>query len=125
MRVRALGLFAVMAAFSSRCGGESATEMPTMQGGQYLVARTLGNTFCGDCHTMGGKNPRQKDAYKNLQLDLYDTWKKRAGLIATGLTVHGTHADMPPQDAPQPSDADRQLLIDWLERGAPNTPDGH
>lgn len=124
LRMRTLGYLGVAALLACGCGGPENTEMPTMQGGQYLAARMLGNTFCGDCHTKGGKHFRQPDAYLNMQLDFYENWKKRSNLIEVALTVHGTHADMPPPYAPQPSDAERQLLIDWLARGAPNTPDG-
>jgi uncharacterized membrane protein len=94
-------------------------------GTRYASAQALLQTYCAPCHTRLGGNSAQHDAHKELQLDTYDQVRARRYLIETALTVHGARADMPPRYAPrQPTASERALLIDWLRRGAPNTPDG-
>jgi uncharacterized membrane protein len=96
-----------------------------LDGAQYLPARSITQTYCGPCHTRGGQDPERERAYKGYKLDTYDQMKARMVLLQNAITVHGTRADMPPIRAKlQPTDAERQVLLDWVELGAPNTPSG-
>ena len=108
-----------------RTGADHRDPAPALQGTRYADARAIVQAFCAPCHTRHGQHPSQRRAYADLQLDAYQQLKARLFLIESALVVHGTHADMPPAGAPrQPSDRERALLIQWLQLGAPNTPDG-
>jgi uncharacterized membrane protein len=113
---------------SSECDaptGDAEVELSALEGAEYLPARAITHTYCGPCHIKDGKDPDQPRAYRGFKLDSYDQMKRRLILVRNAITVHGTHADMPPPRAKrQPSAAERQVLVDWVERGCPNTPDG-
>jgi uncharacterized membrane protein len=94
-------------------------------GARYRPAQALIQSYCAPCHTRAGTHPLQRTARAELTLDTYGELRARSYLIEKAVTVHGVRADMPPVEAPrQPAAGERALLIDWLQRGAPNTPDG-
>jgi uncharacterized membrane protein len=115
-------LFALL---GTACARDEHPEIPALRGTRYLPARRVVQTFCAPCHTSGGHNPRQAEAYRDLHLDSYDEIARRAFLVQKALEIHGAGADMPPRAAAQPAFAERQLLLSWIGRGCPNTPDGH
>lgn len=104
---------------------DAPAELATLQGAEYLPARSITQTYCGPCHSKAGQDPEQERAYEGFQLDSYDQLKVRQLLMLNAITIHGVHADMPPARARlQPSVAERQVLLDWVEFGCPNTPNG-
>jgi mono/diheme cytochrome c family protein len=100
-----------------------------MEGLNYAEAAALINRSCADCHTEGGLNPDQPAAWTfALRLDRYNGWV-RAGastlLERLDPSIAKPEEQMPPADFPnQLTLVERQLLIDWLNRGSPNTPNG-
>jgi mono/diheme cytochrome c family protein len=104
----------------------SEPTITALEGARYLPARAIVHTYCGPCHTRGGRHAkRDQGAYRDLALDTYAAIAARPLVVENALTFHGEHADMPPPLGTwQPSPAERQVLIDWLQRGCPNTPDG-
>jgi hypothetical protein len=97
-----------------------------MKGTLYEPGRTFGQKYCSPCHWAGGQNPKQSVAFQSFQIDTYDDW-------ATGRTIIPAVLDkwnpdgkvMPPPEAPAfPPDDERRLILDWVRRGSPNTPDG-
>jgi mono/diheme cytochrome c family protein len=100
-----------------------------MEGLNYAEAAALINRSCADCHTEGGLNPDQPAAWTfALRLDRYQSWV-RAGtstlLERLDPSIAKPEEQMPPADFPnQLTLVERQLLIDWLNRGSPNTPNG-
>jgi uncharacterized membrane protein len=100
-------------------------DLSTLHGGRFLPAREILHTYCGSCHTkQGGDQRRDLGAYRDLNLDDYQALRPRATLVANALAFHGSSADMPPASARQPSPRERQVVIDWLARGCPNTASG-
>ena len=96
----------------------------------FRSATALVRKYCADCHTEGGPNARQWDGWAAVQFDTYAQWKafNREGLILRMEPDSATNAGlnpMPPGDyTPQPSDAERAVLLEWLKRGSPNTVNG-
>jgi uncharacterized membrane protein len=124
-RARILSFLVLVSLLSAECGTDDEAELFTLEGTEYLPARRIAQTYCGPCHSKGGDDPLPDRAYKGFKLDTYDQMKSRLFLMLNALTIHGTHADMPPPTAKlQPTDAERHLLLDWVERNCPNTPDG-
>ena len=72
---------------------------------QPLLVRT-----CGKCH---GKKP------KNNDLDLVNFGTAKAILarprVLADVAERLNAGDMPPRDAPQPSEAERKQLLDWIK----------
>jgi uncharacterized membrane protein len=121
----ALVVAAVLSAACVTQAADAPAELATLEGGEYLPARSIIHTYCGPCHSKGGQDPEQGRAYKGFKLDTYDQMKARPVLMLNAITIHGTHADMPPSRTKlQPSAAERQVLLDWIELGCPNTPNG-
>lgn len=95
----------------------------------YDEAFAILNRSCADCHTEGGLNADQAAAWTfALRLDTYAGWL-RAGTSTLRERLDPTVAEpdelMPPASFPyQPTPEERQLLIDWLNRGSPNTSNG-
>ena len=68
-------------------------------------------TYCVGCHGPGGtESNRPFGTWQDIDTHAY------AGPMLQQLIA----CRMPPADAPQPSDADRQALIGWLTCGHPN-----
>jgi hypothetical protein len=112
--------------------GRGAAVIPAtaMRGTLYDTAASLVRRYCADCHTEGGLNARQWGGWAAVQFDTYAQWKAFDG-AALARRLHPDSATnagldpMPPGDyAPQPGDAERALLIQWLQRGSPNTAAG-
>jgi len=101
-----------------------------VQGLVYDTAYKLINRYCADCHTLGGLNKDQPDAWTYaLPLDTYAEWKA-AGILDIQYRMDSVLASQlrpPGQIMPrtifplQPTAAERQLLLDWIRRGSPNT----
>jgi len=101
-----------------------------MQGTLYDTAFKLVNRYCADCHTQGGLNPYQPSAWNYvMRLDTYPDWV--AGKIAIeerldkALALLNGYESMPPMYFTlEPTDSERQILLDWLRRGSPNSDSG-
>jgi uncharacterized membrane protein len=120
-----LALVALLSGECDTASDEAVADLSTLRRAEYLPARSITHTYCGPCHSKEGKDRDQECAYREFELDTYEQMKKQMVLMLNAITIHGTRADMPPATAKrQPSEAERQVLIDWLERDCPNTPDG-
>jgi uncharacterized membrane protein len=64
---------------------------------------------CVACHAPGG-------LASNRAFTSYDDIQRQSGPMLNQLF----NCRMPPADAPQPSDAEKQTLLEWLACGAPN-----
>ncbi|MSU34581.1 MAG: DUF1592 domain-containing protein [Pedosphaera sp.] len=80
------------------------------------------NQYCWDCHGDGmKKGDLTLDAYTNAAAVLANrkTWEH--------VLLNLRNGEMPPQKKPQPSPAQRELLVDWIEKTLfpmdPNHPD--
>jgi uncharacterized membrane protein len=119
---------ACLLAAAGACGGEgapaAAPAAPAFT--KYAAADTAIVTYCAGCHARDGRNKDHDRAHQVLPLDGYADWRSQTTVIAAVLDKqHLDGSVMPPADAPlQPSDAERNLLLDWTRRGAPDTPDG-
>jgi hypothetical protein len=111
-------------------GGVSMTEAsaadPAMRGTSYEPARTFAQTYCTPCHWSEGRHAKQPIAYAVFQVDTYDSWASGHAMVLTALDKWNPGSIvMPPADAPaSPPDDQRGLVLDWVRRGSPNTPDG-
>jgi hypothetical protein len=109
--------------------GRGAPAIPAgaMRGTRYDTAAVLVRKYCADCHTEGGLNTRQWDGWAAVQFDTYAQWKS---YDATAMTLRlndpGSNPNpMPPGEfLPQPTEGERAVLLEWLQRGSPNTPSG-
>lgn len=97
-----------------------------LQGTRFLAGKALINRLCADCHTASGRNPNQARAWQTLPMDTYAQWKKYQSLVAGRLSIsHPGGSPMPPPEFPfQPNSNERGLLLDWISRNSPDTPDG-
>lgn len=113
----------VLAAVTAGC---SRPAPSALAGARYEPARVLVQRHCGPCHTAAGRHERKRAAYPTFQADAIDQWQdNRAVLVGVLSLVNPDGKPMPPPDAPsQPSADERRLLLEWTERGSPNTPDG-
>ncbi|MDQ3002250.1 MAG: cytochrome c, partial [Fibrobacterota bacterium] len=97
----------------------------------YAPAKRIINFYCADCHTQGGKNKDQVDAWKNadVKLDTHAGWAKAVNTLLVRLDPPLAAAQKPfpfdPMPKPsfprQPSQAERDTLLTWLKSGSPNT----
>ncbi|HSG71650.1 MAG TPA: DUF1592 domain-containing protein, partial [Planctomycetaceae bacterium] len=100
-RMEALGLFKV-----KRIQPEVLRQDPSFDN----IVRPFVSTYCIDCHT-------GDDAGGGVQLERFDnklavfedraTWTKVLGILKIGA--------MPPKDADQPEDAERKLVVNWID----------
>ena len=103
-----------------------------MAGTVYLPAFRIVNRYCADCHTAGGKNELQHDTWKYaLRLDTYAEWVDARKLLLERLVPETAEAQDPPVDVMpnlafplQPTQAERDTLLNWIRAGSPNTPEG-
>ena len=139
---RLLPLAAAGAALFSLCGclGEADAPAPAkpivtegcLKDCAYEPARRLVSRYCADCHSEGGNNASHGDAWGHaIQLDTYAQWAKgsrhlRERLDPALAAQQDPPVDpMPPTGFPyQPGQAERDTLLDWLQRGSPNTASG-
>jgi hypothetical protein len=81
--------------------------------------------YCAACHGKDGQDPKQKVAYPAFHVDTYDEWaSSRTILLAVLDEWHPDGDVMPPPDALEPSRAERLMILDWIRRSSPNSPDG-
>ena len=85
-------------------GCANGAAAPSYQGSVQPVMQQ----YCLPCHSPGGSGPLDETSYANVYADRSPILDAVSGCV------------MPPSTAPQPSAAQRVLLIDWLECGAPN-----
>ncbi len=97
-----------------------------MRGTLYAPARAFVQKNCAACHSQGGTNGQHDRAYRIMRLDTYADWLASTKIILA--VVDTRHLDgkvmPPPKATAQPSDAERLRIVEWLERGSPNTADG-
>jgi hypothetical protein len=78
--------------------------------GQFGGVHKILNQYCLDCHSAelkeGQLDLQRFDSFKQVQADL-KPWQAMILQLET--------REMPPKDEPQPTDAQRQLLIDWTK----------
>jgi hypothetical protein len=117
--MRALLLASMLGALSlSSCGPDSAVncpfEPPVCPDSQPSYAGEVSaiiQTYCVGCHGPGGQEAnRPFGTWSDIDSHAY------AGPMQRQLLA----CQMPPADAPQPSDQDKETLIAWLTCGAPN-----
>lgn len=103
-----------------------------MDGTLYAPAFRIVNRYCADCHTIGGKNDLQHDAWKfAVRFDTYSQWAEASKLLKIRLVSELSAAQDPPMDVMpnisfpfQPTQAERDTLLEWINRGSPNTSSG-
>ncbi len=131
-----MGLAALLS-LSACFHDEDLTPLPIVTEGcltdvAYEPARRLVGVYCADCHAQGGHNATHKDAWGHaIQLDTRQEWLdgKKHLLIRLQPAV-ATDEDPPVDVMPQlsfpfqPTQAERDTLIEWIKRGSPNTVSG-
>jgi mono/diheme cytochrome c family protein len=97
-----------------------------LSGCRFPLATAFATQYCASCHTALGHDADQGKAYKALKLDTYADWQSYQGEIKGRIALdHPGGKIMPPKGIGlQPSDSERQVMLLWLQRGSPNTPDG-
>lgn len=98
----------------------------------YEPMRLILNRTCADCHTQGGKNKDQQVGWENaIKLDTYEQWNRYQEFIRERIdTAYALSQDPPYEVMPKPgfpnqlTREERQMILDWIDRGSPNTPDG-
>lgn len=98
----------------------------------YEPARRLVSRYCADCHSAGGNHETHKDAWGHaIRLDLHAEWVSGERHLKERLDPDVAAAQDPPLDAMpllafplQPTQAERDTLLDWIKRGSPNTASG-
>lgn len=98
----------------------------------YEPARRLASRYCADCHAAGGNHETHKDAWGHaIQLDTWKQWSDGERHLKERLDPAVAAAEDPPLDAMpllafplQPTQAERDTLLEWVKRGSPNTASG-
>jgi uncharacterized membrane protein len=98
----------------------------------YEPARRLVSLYCADCHAKAGNHESHKDAWGfAIRLDTYAEWVEGARHLKERLDPAVAAEQDPPLDAMpllafkfQPTQAERDTLLDWLRRDSPNTASG-
>jgi hypothetical protein len=105
---------------------DAAGVEPAMKGTLYDAGRTFAQTYCSPCHWKGGQHAKQPVAYPAFQVDTYDEWATGQTIITAVLDKWNPDGTvMPPPEAPKdPPDDERKTILDWVQRGSPNTPSG-
>ena len=65
--------------------------------------------YCTSCHQAGGSQSGKP----------LDSWSSAASLQAK-VETQVSKCSMPPSNSPQPSDADRQTILEWIACGSPD-----
>ena len=101
-------------------------EPPVLAGCKYEAARSIVARYCADCHSPKGSDPKHERASRILTVDTYAEWMGASRAIPGRVDLDSLEASpMPPRKySRQPSLEERKLLVDWVRRGSPNTPDG-
>ncbi len=98
----------------------------------YEPARRIVSRHCSDCHAAGGKNEEHLDAWGHaIRLDTWQEWVDgRADIVVRLDPVKAAEQDPPVDVMPlatfplQPTQAERDTLLQWIARGSPNTATG-
>lgn len=92
----------------------------------YEPAREFADRYCAACHTSQGSNRLSSRASKIFLMDTFNEWKADAAKIPRRVDRDSLKGKiMPPLTFPdQPTAEERRLIVDWVKRGSPNTPDG-
>lgn len=98
----------------------------------YEPARRIVGRLCSDCHAAGGKNEKHFDAWGHaIRLDTWQEWVDgRADIVARLDPAKAAEQDPPVDVMPlatfplQPTQAERDTLLQWIARGSPNTATG-
>lgn len=104
----------------------SAEAPRAMPDARYAAGRAFALTYCAPCHTSAGTHAKRAKALAAFTMDSFADWQAAFGVVRGVLDRwHPDGKVMPPDDAPkQPSDSERRTILQWVERGSPNTPDG-
>ncbi|HKP95544.1 MAG TPA: hypothetical protein VJ385_07295 [Fibrobacteria bacterium] len=99
---------------------------PALEDCRYAAARAMVERYCADCHGALGRNPSRERAHRILGIDTYADWMAASRAVPGRVDKDSLEGRiMPPPSFPrQPSDAERRMLVEWVKRGSPNTPDG-
>jgi hypothetical protein len=97
-------------------------------GFKYKEVEAFNRKYCADCHAPGGRHLKQPTASRFILLDTYASWNKQQTTILQwidpAISAPGV-PPMPPEDyVEQPDSMERQRVVDWLTRNAPNTAEG-
>lgn len=95
----------------------------------YAPAKRLVGRYCSDCHARNGNHENHADAWGHtLRLDSHEEWVKAGNrllerLDAAVAAVQDPPVNVMPQAAflLQPTQAERDTLLEWIRRGSPNT----
>lgn len=98
----------------------------------YEPARRIVSRHCSDCHAAGGKNEEHLDAWGHaIRLDTWQEWVDgRADIVVRLDPAKAAEQDPPVDVMPlatfplQPTQAERDTLLQWIARGSPNTVTG-
>ena len=99
---------------------------------RYAPARRIVGYYCSDCHAKAGTAESHKDAYGHaLRLDTWQEWVDGKKYLLVRLDAAAAAAEEPPVDVMpqlafpyQPTQAERDTLLQWIRRGSPNTVSG-
>jgi uncharacterized membrane protein len=108
-------------------GGAPSTvaDQRALQGVRYEPGRRFVQKYCSGCHWKDGQDPKQRVAYPAFHVDTYDDWAASRTILLAVVDKWNPDGDiMPPLDAVEPPDDERRLILDWIRRNSPNTPEG-
>lgn len=106
--------------------GSQNVSMGALQDCQYTFAKNFTSQYCSDCHTTTGTFKHKDKALQNITMDTYHDWMQASRTVPRVLDKHNLESKiMPPAKYPyQPTDSEREVMIEWLNRGSPNTDSG-
>lgn len=132
--VSGYGLRAAAILLLAQCAQPAENSKPIITEGAladvvYEPAQRLVSRSCADCHAEAGNNASHSDAWGHaIRLDTYEEWVNGRRVLLERLDPATAAAHDPPLDPmptagfPYPlSDAERDTLLRWIERGSPNT----
>jgi uncharacterized membrane protein len=103
-----LGLVGCSGSGDASCSTTDASCPTTTPSYATDVAPVI-DTYCAGCHVSGGQ-----------ESELPFTSLAQVQAHASEISREVSGCDMPPSDEDQPTDAERQLLLDWIACGAPD-----
>jgi uncharacterized membrane protein len=97
-----------------------------LAGARYAPAKAFVTRYCAECHTERGAHAKKKRALPQQRLDTYEQWRSHASVLRGVIDKwHPDGKTMPIKGATaMPRDDERRAMLEWLERGSPNTDDG-
>ncbi len=95
----------------------------------YAPAKRLVGRYCSDCHARNGNHENHANAWgHSLRLDGYEEWVEAGNRLLVRLDAAVAAVQDPPVDVMpqaafplQPTQAERDTLLEWIRRGSPNT----